>query len=97
MMTSLLKDQHPILMEGLHSTLYIKDERLKGRKIIVRSHNIEHNYYWQLAAIEKNPFRKWYFKSEARKLELYESVLKHATSVAAISPAEKTDFIRILL
>ena len=49
LMSNLLKDKHPILMEGLHSTLYIKDERLKGRKIIVRSHNIEHNYYWQLA------------------------------------------------
>ena len=88
MMTNLLKDQYPILMEGLHSTLYIKDNRLSGRKIIVRSHNIEHNYYWQLAAIEKNPFRKWYFTSEARKLEVYEPVIEKANYVATISPAE---------
>lgn len=88
LMTNLLKDDFPILMEGLHTTLYINDKRLSGRKIIVRSHNIEHEYYRQLAAIERNPFRKWYFKSEAKKLEAYEPVLKYAAFVAAISPAE---------
>lgn len=88
MTLNLLKDDYPILMEGLHSTLFISDKRLAGRKIIVRSHNIEHNYYWQLAAIEKNPFRKWYFTTEARKLEVYEPLIKKAALVAAISPAE---------
>lgn len=85
---NLLRDSAPILMEGLHTTLYIKDRRLQKRKIIVRAHNIEHEYYHHLVRSEKNIFKKIYFYSEAKKLLTYENVLKEVYGVATISPAD---------
>ncbi len=85
---NLLKDGAPILFEGLHCCLYLDDVRLKNRKKIVRMHNIEHNYYSSLALAEKSFFRKKYFEGEAKKLEKFESILKHADVIAAISPAD---------
>lgn len=88
LMANLLADDAPILFEGLHCCYHLNDERLKGRKKIVRMHNIEHNYYSSLALGEKKFFRKKYFESEAKKLEKFECILKEADAVAAISPAD---------
>lgn len=85
---NLLKDDAPILFEGLHCCFHLSDDRLKDRKKIVRMHNIEHNYYASLAQVEKSFFRKKYFESESKKLEVFESVLKNADAIAAISPAD---------
>ena len=54
-------------------------------------HNIEHTYYSNLAKAEKSFFRKKYFESEAKKLEKFEPVLKHADSIAAISPSDSKE------
>ena len=51
-------------------------------------HNIEHKYYANLALAEKNFFLRKYFESEAKKLKKFESVLKQADAIAAISPAD---------
>lgn len=68
----LLRDQHPILFEGIHTCGFVGHPKLKNRWIGVRAHNIEHDYYQGLAAIEPNFFRRWFYRSEARKLEKYE-------------------------
>lgn len=88
----LLNDNDPILMEGLHSTLLLNDPLFANRKIIVRTHNVEHDYYNSLAAIEKNIFKRYYFYNEAGKLAKYESVLKKASLIAPISPADTEHF-----
>ena len=85
---NLTNDNSPILFEGLHCCFHLSDERLKDRKKIVRMHNIEHTYYSNLAQVEKSFFRKKYFESETKKLEKFESVLKRADVIAAISPAD---------
>lgn len=82
----LLQNNYPILFEGLHSTFYLNDVALEDRRKIVRTHNIEHDYYENLAKVERNIFKRYYFFNEAGKLKKYENVLKHAQSVAAISP-----------
>ncbi len=69
---NLLKDDVPILFEGLHTCMPIIDDRLKNRKKLVRSHNIEHDYYLALAKLERNPMKRLYYKTEARKLERFE-------------------------
>jgi hypothetical protein len=84
----LCKDSHPVLFEGLHTTYWLNHPRLTNRIKIVRTHNLEHKYYQYLSLKEKNLLRKVYFKSEARKLARYESILKHATRIAAISPSD---------
>jgi hypothetical protein len=82
---NLLKDDYPILFEGLHSCFYLSDYRLKGRLKIVRTHNIEHEYYANLAKTEKNYFRKLYYINEAKLLRDFEENLKFANALAVIS------------
>ncbi len=86
---NLLKDKHPILFEGLHCCYYLDDKRLAGRTKIVRTHNIEHDYYLNLARVERDVFKKYYFYNESYKLQRFEKVLNHANAIAAIS---KNDF-----
>jgi hypothetical protein len=69
---NILKNNAPILFEGIHSCYSITDERIKNRKKLVRSHNIEHDYYSALAKFERNPMKRLYFNSEAKKLKRFE-------------------------
>lgn len=88
---NLLQDKSPILFEGLHTCYSIGDSRLEDRLKIVRSHNIEHDYYAALAKIERKPMKRLYFKSEAKKLKRFEEIAyKHANSVLGISKKDTT-------
>ncbi|MCK5028800.1 MAG: glycosyltransferase family 1 protein [Bacteroidales bacterium] len=90
---NLEKDNLPILFEGLHSTYFLKKISEKGnRNIIVRAHNIEHKYYFKLAAAEKNIIKKIYLYSEGCKLKNYEKILKSNISIAAITESDKNYF-----
>lgn len=82
---NLLKDDFPILMEGLHTAILLKDKRLKDRKMLVRAHNIEHDYYLNLSRAENNLFRKFFFYIESVKLAIFEKVLANADHILAIS------------
>lgn len=82
---NLLKDDYPILLEGLHTCILLKDKRLSHRKISVRTHNIEHEYYLNLAKAETALFKKYYFYNEAGKLKKYQKTLAHAHQLIAIS------------
>ena len=85
---NLLRNDAPILFEGLHCCFHLNDLRIKSRKKVVRMHNIEHAYYSNLALAEKSFFRKKYFEQEAKKLQKFESVLSNADAIAAISPSD---------
>lgn len=91
----LLKDNSPILMEGLHSTFLLNDPDFRERKIFVRTHNVEHDYYSNLAKVEKNIFKRYYFYNESGKLLKYENVLKKAAGVCAISPSDTEHFKKV--
>lgn len=90
----LVKDDFPILFEGLHSCYYLDHPKLAGRKKLVRTHNVEHEYYMALARVENNAFKKAYFARETLKLRSYEKVLEHADTVLAISPNDTRHFNR---
>lgn len=92
LMKRLLKDDHPILFEGLHTCYHLSDERLVDRFKIVRTHNIEHDYYSNLAKVEKGFFKKYYFLNEVGKLQRFERTLCNAQLVAAIS-APDADYL----
>lgn len=85
LMQNLLKDDYPILLEGLHTCGVLLDERMHGRRIYVRAHNLEHDYYRYLAETEKRLSKKLFLKIEARKLRKFEPVLAKATGILAIS------------
>ncbi len=63
------KDRAPILFEGIHTTGFL--DELKGRKLMLRAHNIEHKYYAELAR-ESYRFHYLFFQREALALERYE-------------------------
>ncbi|MBK6830589.1 MAG: glycosyltransferase [Flavobacteriales bacterium] len=92
LMERLLKDEHPILFEGLHCCYHLGDPRLHGRKRLVRAHNVEHDYYGALAKAATSTFRRTYFINEAHKLQRFETVLAEADRVLAISPKDDAYF-----
>lgn len=94
LITNLKKDNFPILFEGIHTTFPIINSNFSNRKILVRTHNIEHDYYAGLAKSEKNIFKKIFFNFEAKKLKLYEKIIHKVDIVLTISPAEQKYFIK---
>ena len=73
----LLEDDHPILMEGVHSTYLTTDKRFDNRKKFVRLHNVEAEYYQQLFKHSRNLKKKLYYRREAKLLAAYERKLSH--------------------
>lgn len=92
LVNNLRKDNYPILMEGLHTSALLDVRSLKGRKKIVRTHNIEHEYYQNLAKVETDIFKKYYFYNESVKLKRYEKVLQKADLILAISKNDESYF-----
>ncbi len=86
LLENLLLDTHPILFEGIHTCYHLNSPELQGRIRIVRMHNIEHIYYRNLAKIEGNPIKRYFFRKEAARLKAFESQLACASAIAAISP-----------
>lgn len=86
LLTNLLTDDAPILFEGLHTCYSIGDPRLKDRLKIVRSHNLEHDYYAALASVESNKMKRLYYNTESRKLKRFEEyAYKKADLILGIS------------
>lgn len=88
----LMHDDYPIILEGLHSCGVLLDPRMKNRKIFVRTHNVEHDYYQYLAQTEKKLGKKLFLKIEARKLRKFEAVLSKAAGILAISNKDYEHF-----
>ena len=88
LLCNLQKNDFPVLFEGLHCCYYLNHKHLQNRIKVVRTHNIEHNYYHNLATVERVVFRKYYFLNEAAKLKRYEKVLVNADALASISKSD---------
>ena len=90
LLANLRRDDAPVLMEGLHCCSLL--ETLNDRPLLVRAHNVEHEYYARLAAAESNPLRRLYYAEESRRLRRYEAVLMRADVVLAITEADAAHF-----
>lgn len=88
LLDNLLKNEHPILFEGLHTCYFLGDSHLSSRVKAVRMHNIEHRYYAQLANSESHWIKRNYYKLESSKLKSYQAVLNYSNKVFAISEFE---------
>ncbi len=93
MIDNLLKDNYPILFEGLHSCYYIDDQRLRKRLLIYRESNIEHHYYFNLFKAEHHWGKKAYFLVESIKLFLFQKKLKYADIMLVVSNSDK-DYLK---
>ncbi|MEE9350149.1 MAG: glycosyltransferase [Flavobacteriaceae bacterium] len=89
---NLMKDDYPILFEGIHTTFPLIDKDFKTRKILIRTHNIEHDYYAGLSKSEKNIFKKVFFNFESKKLKYYEKIIDKVDAILTISPSEQEYF-----
>lgn len=88
LLDDLLKDNHPILFEGIQSCFFLNDRRLKDRKKIVRMHNVEHEYFHRFATSCPWGMRRFYYTMEAIKLKHFEKILAHADRILPITEAD---------
>src|ERR1035437_5654750 len=62
-----------IQLEGLYLSPYVETIRaFSNAKIVMRSHNIEHEIWKRIAGNEKNIFKGWYLTILAKQLRNYE-------------------------
>ncbi|MDP3432036.1 MAG: glycosyltransferase family 1 protein [Bacteroidota bacterium] len=92
LLINLSSNDSPIIFEGLHTCYYLDDTLLDSQLRLVRTHNVEHEYYLNLYKAERNIFRKLFFRMEACKLKRYETILKNATHLLCISPNDNFYF-----
>ncbi len=79
---NLLSNDYPILLHGIHCSFLIHLSEFKGRKIILRLHNAEFQYYNQLARDTNSLRKSIYYKFESRLLRRYEpATIKKTTSL----------------
>lgn len=84
-------DASPVLIEGIHCSgiiPYLKKEK----KIIIRLHNNEAEYYKNLRKTETNLFKKIYFGYEENRLSAYQKRLQTDTSFACVSTTDLETF-----
>jgi Glycosyl transferases group 1 len=72
LLENLLGDDYPILIEGVHCSFLLNDDRFSGRKILLRLYNIEHLYYRQLFRASSSLIKKIYYLHESNNLKRYE-------------------------
>ena len=72
LLQTLLQDDYPILMEGVHCTYPLLDKRFRHRKMFVRLHNVEYRYYYHLYKSTTSFFKKIYYLTESLLLKQYE-------------------------
>ena len=90
MLNRLLMDDIPILFEGLHTTYYLSHPDFERRLKLVRMHNIEWEYYYQLSQRENRYWQKKYLMAESRQLKHFENILPFADHILTISPKDTT-------
>ncbi|MBN2638385.1 MAG: glycosyltransferase [Bacteroidales bacterium] len=92
---NLSSNDYPILLEGMHSAYGLISKQLNHRKVLLRSHNIEHEYYRYLANRERNVIRRIYYYKEAFLLKRLLYKLPQTTGVAAISLSDTEELNKI--
>ncbi len=76
LLNRLLADENPILLEGQHCTFWVTELLKNHQKVAVRMHNIEWQYYRDLAKDAKTTSERLFFSLESRKLRKQELKLK---------------------
>lgn len=90
----LLMDNFPILCEGLHTTKILTDPRFAQRKVYVRAHNVEHDYYRLLGEAETSVWKRCYYYVEAARLKRYEAILHKASGIFPLSQKDAAYFLK---
>lgn len=92
---NILKDNYPVLLEGIHCTYYLYHGELNNRKVLVRLHNVEYEYYHQLSKSTNNFYKKIYYKLESRLLKKYESIIARKGKLLAVNEKDKLTYQKV--
>jgi len=86
-----------IIFESLYLCPYISTIRNNSNsKITLRTHNIEHQIWEQLAKNTSNPLKKWYLNKLANDLKRYESdVLNKVDFIASIAESDSRELEKL--
>jgi hypothetical protein len=93
LISNLNKDDHPVILEGIHCTGILNSIKTGKRKILVRLHNDENLYYKKLAQHENDLFKKLYFLNESRLLKKYQARLPKDCLYVCVSKKDARTFI----
>ena len=93
---NLLKDDYPILFEGIHCSHLALHPKFENRKTLVRIHNVEFMYYQQLYKNSSGLLRKVYYYLESRLLKRYERKVAGKLKLVALSNEDKLVYQRRL-
>ena len=86
----LQKDEHPVLLEGIHCAGILPRLDRQNRKVVVRMHNEESVYYKELARAEHSLLKKLFFYNESRLLKKFSHHLPGDSTYACISENDAT-------
>jgi glycosyltransferase involved in cell wall biosynthesis len=92
---NILKDNYPVLLEGIHCTYYLYHGELNSRKVLVRLHNVEFEYYHQLAKSTNNFYKKIYYTLESRLLKKYERIIARKAKLLAVNEKDAKTYQKI--
>jgi glycosyltransferase involved in cell wall biosynthesis len=97
--TALLKERKfdIIQFEGLVMNLYLDNVRGESSaRLVMRSHNVESEIWYSLARETRQPLRKFYYNSLAKRIERTEKEsLNRYDALLAISDSDKEKFINM--
>ncbi len=89
LLENLLKDNYPILFEGLMSCYYLNHPGLANRIKLFREANIEQDYYKGLAKSTDSFIKKIYYSLESLRFKAFEKNLESADVLVAISQSDR--------
>lgn len=89
----LLRDDYPVLMEGIHCTYFLHTGELPKSRCFVRLHNVEFQYYRQLAQTTHAFFKKIFFSRESRLLKKYEASLANKADFWTVTEKDLQVFV----
>lgn len=84
-----------IQIEGSYMALYISSLRKYSKaKIVLRSHNIEHEIWRRMSLNESNPLKKLYFSMLAQKIKKFEDKSLHEFDAIIAITARDADYYK---
>jgi glycosyltransferase involved in cell wall biosynthesis len=96
LMKNLSKDNYPVLLEGIHCTRLLYENKLPNRRVIIRLHNVEFDYYAQLAEKTTDLFKKIYYSYESHLLKKYEKkIAQQADHIVCVSPKDEERYKKL--
>lgn len=89
------KDNHPVLLEGLHTTGIINHINQEHRKICVRMPNEASVHYREMARCTLNPAKKTFYLAESLLTKKYISTLPHDCLYVCVSDEDRSSFANL--